>query len=58
MDKAMAAQARKTVFGMLASERMPFVGYHMPFPSVGYVEALDMGYRYIPETYQLEAQQG
>jgi hypothetical protein len=31
-DKAAASQARKTVFGMLAAERVPFIGYHMPFP--------------------------
>ncbi|MEN0001130.1 MAG: MBL fold metallo-hydrolase, partial [Pseudomonadota bacterium] len=29
-------------------------GYHMPFPSVGYVEAVGGGYRWIPETYQLD----
>ncbi|MEL6436506.1 MAG: MBL fold metallo-hydrolase [Pseudomonadota bacterium] len=53
-DKAAAAQARKDVFGMLAADRIPFVGYHMPFPSVGFVEALGDGYRWIPETYQLD----
>lgn len=53
-DKAAAAAARQSVFGMLASERMPFIGYHMPYPSVGYVEALDVGYRFIPETYQFD----
>ena len=53
-NKEAAAQARKDVFGMLASERLPFIGYHMPFPSVGYVEASGTGFRYIPETYQLD----
>ncbi|MEO1701115.1 MAG: MBL fold metallo-hydrolase [Pseudomonadota bacterium] len=53
-DKGAAAQTRKDVFGMLAADRIPFVGYHMPFPSVGYVEAMDEGFRWIPETYQLD----
>ncbi len=53
-DKAAAAAARKKVFGMLAADRMPFVGYHMPFPSVGFVEAMGDGFRFIPETYQLD----
>lgn len=52
--KDAAAQTRKDVFGMLAADRIPFVGYHMPFPSVGYVEAMDEGFRWIPETYQLD----
>ena len=54
MDKANAAAARKAVFDMLATDRVPFVGYHMPFPSVGFVEKMDMGYRFIPETYQFD----
>lgn len=53
-DKAAAAQTRKTVFGMLAADRIPFVGYHMPFPSVGFVEPLGEGYRFIPESYQFD----
>lgn len=52
MDKATAAATRKEVFGMLASERIPFIGYHMPFPSLGYVQADGEGYRFIPESYQ------
>lgn len=54
MDKAAAAATRKTVFDMIATERLPFIGYHMPFPSVGFVEKLDTGYRWVPETYQLD----
>lgn len=58
MDKEAAAQSRRRVFSMLASERIPFVGYHMPFPSVGYVEEMGEGFRYIPETYQLSVPRG
>jgi glyoxylase-like metal-dependent hydrolase (beta-lactamase superfamily II) len=54
MDKAAAAATRKTVFDMIATERLPFIGYHMPFPSVGFVEKLDTGYRWVQETYQLD----
>ncbi|WP_420408311.1 MBL fold metallo-hydrolase [Hoeflea sp.] len=54
MDKAAAAATRKSVFDMIASDRLAFVGYHMPFPSVGYVEKMGEGYRFIPETYQLD----
>lgn len=54
MDKSAAAATRKQVFDMIASDRLAFVGYHMPFPSVGYVEKMGEGYRFIPETYQLD----
>ena len=54
LDKAAAAQTRRDMFGMIASERIPFVGYHMPFPGVGYIEPMGDGFRYIPESYQLD----
>ena len=42
------------VFGMLAADKIPFVGYHMPFPGVGYVETGGEGmFRYVPHSYQL-----
>lgn len=54
MDKEAAVQARKAVFGMIAAEKIPFIGYHMPFPNAGYVEPLGSGFRYIPASYQLD----
>ncbi len=54
MDKAAAAATRKRVFDMAAADRLPFLGYHMPFPAVGYVEKLDMGYRFVPKSYQFD----
>ena len=51
-DKAMAAESRKKVFGMIAADRIPFVGYHMPFPALGYVAAEGEGFRYVPTSYQ------
>lgn len=54
MDKAAAAATRKNVFGMLAADKIPFIGYHMPFPGVGYVEAGGEGmFRYVPHSYQM-----
>ncbi|MEM9441974.1 MAG: MBL fold metallo-hydrolase, partial [Pseudomonadota bacterium] len=54
MDKDAAIASRKKVFGMIAADRIPFTGYHMPFPAVGYVEAIDGGFRYVPASYQLD----
>lgn len=53
MDKAAAAATRRAVFGMLAADKVPFIGYHMPFPGVGYVEAMGDGFRYVPRSYQM-----
>ncbi|SET67915.1 MBL fold metallo-hydrolase [Oceanicella actignis] len=54
MDKEAAAATRKSLFGMIAADRIPFVGYHMPFPAVGFVEPLGEGFRFVPATYQFD----
>ncbi|MEM6711725.1 MAG: MBL fold metallo-hydrolase [Pseudomonadota bacterium] len=51
-DKAAAATVRRNILGMIAADKIPFIGYHMPFPSVGFIEANGDGFRYVPETYQ------
>ncbi|QYK41390.1 MAG: MBL fold metallo-hydrolase [Paracoccaceae bacterium] len=53
MDKAQAAESRRRVLGMLAADRVPFIGYHMPFPAMGFVEAQGDGFRYVPASYQM-----
>ena len=53
MDKSAAAATRRRVLGMLASDKIPFIGYHMPWPAVGYVEANDSAFTYVPSSYQL-----
>jgi len=52
IDKDQAAATRRRVLDMLATDRIPFAGYHMPFPAVGYVEKKDGGFRYVPASYQ------
>lgn len=53
MDKPAAAATRRKLLDMLAAEKMPFTGYHMPFPALGYVEKTDDRYGYVPASYQL-----
>ena len=52
MDKEAGVATRRRVFDMVAAERIPFLGYHMPFPAVGFAEKLDQGYRFVPVSYQ------
>ena len=40
-------------WGMLAADKIPFIGYHMPFPALGYVETAGSGFRYVPASYQM-----
>lgn len=53
MDKENAVEARKRLLDMIAAEKVPFTGYHMPFPAVGFIEKTGTSYRYVPATYQL-----
>jgi glyoxylase-like metal-dependent hydrolase (beta-lactamase superfamily II) len=53
-DKAKAAETRKKMFDMIATDRIAFIGYHMPFPAIGFVEKQDEGYRFVPASYQFD----
>ncbi len=53
MEKAQAGKTRRKLLDMLATEKIPFTSYHMPFPAVGYVERKDDGFVYVPASYQL-----
>lgn len=53
LDKTEAAATRKRIFGMIAADRLPFIGYHMPFPGLGYAEPKGTGFRFVPHSYQL-----
>jgi len=53
MDKAQAAATRRRLLDMLAADKMPFIGYHMPWPAMGYVETRGDGFHYVPASYQL-----
>ena len=53
-DKEQAAKTRRKLLDMLATDAIPMVGYHMPFPAVGYVEPMNDAYRYVAESYQFD----
>jgi glyoxylase-like metal-dependent hydrolase (beta-lactamase superfamily II) len=50
-DKAVAT--RKRILDMLATDRVMMTAFHMPFPGVGWIERSGGGYRYVPQSYQL-----
>lgn len=52
MDKEAAGATRKKILDMVAADKIALAGYHMPFPAVGYVDRRDVGYHWVPVTYQ------
>ena len=53
IDKEAAAKTRRRVLGMLAADKIPFTGYHMPWPSTGFVQTKGDGFHYVPSSYQM-----
>ena len=53
MDKDVGAATRTRVLARLAEERIPCIGYHMPFPALAFIAPNGEGsFRYVPATYQ------
>ncbi|WP_138468537.1 MBL fold metallo-hydrolase [Poseidonocella sp. HB161398] len=53
MDKAQAAATRRKILGMIAADRIPAIGYHMPFPALGHVAPRgEGGFSWVPASYQ------
>lgn len=53
VDKEQGIATRKKVLDRLATERIPFIGYHMPYPALGFIARAGEGsYRFVPATYQ------
>jgi len=55
-DKEKAAGTRKRLLDMSVAEELFVIGYHMPFPGLGFVERAGAGYRWVPHSYQLNLQ--
>jgi glyoxylase-like metal-dependent hydrolase (beta-lactamase superfamily II) len=47
-----AAATRRRVFDMVSADRLAVIGYHMPFPALGFVERTGATYRWVPASYQ------
>lgn len=55
VDQAQGAKTRARMFDRVATDRVAVSAFHMPFPSLGYVERRkEGGYRWIPHSYQLD----
>lgn len=55
VDREMGAKTRARVFDKVTTDRVAVSGFHMPFPSLGYVEKRkEGGYRWLAHSYQLD----
>jgi hypothetical protein len=52
-DKDKAVATRKRMLDMLATEKLLFSSFHMPFPGLGWIEKTASGYRWVAHSYQL-----
>ncbi len=52
-EKEKAVATRKRILDMVATDRIPVAGFHMPFPGLGFVERAGGSYRWVPHSYQL-----
>jgi hypothetical protein len=50
----MAVATRNRVLDMVATDGLLVSGFHMPFPSLGYVERTQDSYRWIPASHQTQ----
>ena len=48
-----AAVSRRRLLNQIADDRMTAIGFHMPFPSVGYIECYGDGFVWLPASYQM-----
>jgi glyoxylase-like metal-dependent hydrolase (beta-lactamase superfamily II) len=48
MDPPAAVATRRTLLDRLATDRIPFVGYHFAMPGLGRVERAGAGFRMVP----------
>ncbi len=54
IDKSQGVATRRRIYDMAATDRLPVIGYHMPFPSIGYVErTTPASYHWLAHSYQL-----
>jgi len=46
----LAIAARKSLLDRAATDKIKLIGYHWPYPGIGYAEKKDSAYQYVPES--------
>jgi glyoxylase-like metal-dependent hydrolase (beta-lactamase superfamily II) len=53
-DPAAAVETRRRILGMAASDGVQVLGFHFPWPGIGWVEAAGQGFRFVPAPWRWE----
>ena len=48
MDPVLAQKTRFNILDLITTEKIPYLGYHFPFPGVGYIIKNEKIYDFIP----------
>ncbi len=51
-DQETASLSRRRILNMAADTQIPVIGFHLPFPSLGFVDRHNSGFKFQPATYQ------
>jgi glyoxylase-like metal-dependent hydrolase (beta-lactamase superfamily II) len=51
-DPQEAKVSRRRILEMVTSAQIPVIGFHLPFPSLGFVDRFNDGFKFLPATYQ------
>lgn len=54
LDPDAAVQSRRRLFDRAATDRIPVLGFHFPFPGIGHIRTTDGGYRWVPAGWRFE----
>ncbi len=52
-DKPKAVVSRKRILDQVAADKMFTIGFHMPFPGLGWIDKTAAGFRWVPHSYQM-----
>lgn len=52
-DPEAATRSRKRILDMVSTDGIPVIGYHLPFPALGYIDRAGSGYRWTQASYQM-----
>jgi glyoxylase-like metal-dependent hydrolase (beta-lactamase superfamily II) len=52
-DAKQGVATRLRILDMLATDRLPFLAYHLPWPGIGHVAKAGDGFRFVPEPMQM-----
>jgi glyoxylase-like metal-dependent hydrolase (beta-lactamase superfamily II) len=54
LDPDAAVQSRRRLFDRAATDRIPVLGFHFPFPGIGNIRTTDGGFRWVPAGWRFE----